>query len=272
MSWLGGGPTVPVLRFTGPIGMATPLRPGLSIATAAGAIERAFAFKRAPAVAVVVNSPGGSPVQSHLILARIRALAAEKEKRVIVFCEDVAASGGYMLALAGDEIYADTSSILGSIGVVSAGFGLDRFLERHAIDRRVYTAGEHKFALDPFRPERPDEVERLKALQREIHDWFIALVKERRASKLTREAADLFTGEIWTGRRAVELGLIDGIGELRAKMRELFGEKVRLKVVSSEGGWLKRRLGLVRGEGRPSLAEDALSALEARAMWARLGM
>jgi signal peptide peptidase SppA len=272
MSWFGGGPTIPVLRFTGPIGMATPLRPGLGIATTADAIERAFAYKRAPAVAVVINSPGGSPVQSHLIMRRIRALAAEKEKRVIVFCEDVAASGGYLLALSGDEIYADASSIVGSIGVVSAGFGFDRFLERHAIDRRVYTAGEHKFSLDPFRVEQPDEVERLRALQREIHDWFIALVRERRQGKLAREAADLFTGEIWSGKRAAELGLIDGIGELRAKLRELYGHRIRLKVIASEGGWLKRRLGLWAGAGSPSLADDALSAVEARSLWARFGL
>lgn len=269
MSWFGGGPTIPVLRFTGPIGMATPLRPGLSIATVAGAIERAFAIKRAPAVAVVVNSPGGSPVQSRLIFQRIRALAVEKSKRVHVFCEDVAASGGYMLALAGDEIYADESSIVGSIGVISAGFGLDRLIERHAIDRRVYTAGEHKMALDPFQPEKPEEIARLKALQREVHDGFIALVRERRGGKLYSPPDALFTGEIWTGKRAAELGLIDGIAELRGKMRELYGEKVRLKVIASEGGWLRRRLGMT---GSASLAEDAISAVEARLLWSRFGL
>src|SRR5215813_1278673 len=194
MRFFNRGPVVPVLRFTGPIGMVTPLRPGLSLATVAGAIEKAFNASKLPSVAVVVNSPGGSPVQSHLIFSRIRQLADEKEKRVYVFCEDIAASGGYFLALAGDEIYADPSSIVGSIGVISAGFGLDRLIDRFGIDRRVHAAGRDKGALDPFRPERPEDVALIKGLQRDVHDVFINVVKERRAGKLTGPEEELFSG------------------------------------------------------------------------------
>ena len=278
-------PTIPVLRFTGPIGMATPLRPGLSIATAAGAIEKAFSLSKTPAVAISINSPGGSPVQSHLIYKRIRQLAAEKGKRVYVFCEDLAASGGYFLALAGDEIYADPSSIVGSIGVISSGFGLDRAIEKLGIERRVYTAGIAKATLDPFLPEKPEDVERLKSLQRDVHDVFIGIVKERRGQKLGAPDAELFTGAFWSGPKAVELGLIDGLADLRGKMRELHGDKVRLKVVPMQsGGMLSRLRRMSDGFGLPvpetasgaalsmTFADDVLSAIEARALWQRFGM
>ncbi|MFO1172727.1 MAG: S49 family peptidase [Hyphomicrobiaceae bacterium] len=270
------GTTIPVLRFTGPIGVATPLRPGLSIATAAGAIERAFAEKSAPAVAVVINSPGGSPVQSRLIADRIRKLSEEKTKPVYVFAEDVMASGGYLMALCGEEIYADESSIVGSIGVITSGFGLDKAIEKLGIERRVYTAGTQKMSLDPFQPEKADDVERLKALQREVHDAFIGMVKERRGARLKGPDAELFNGAFWSGRRALELGLVDGLSDVRTKMRSLYGEKVKLKLVSGERGWLRRRLGLSHGDAYgigadPSLAEEALSAIESRALWARLG-
>jgi signal peptide peptidase SppA len=276
-------PTVPVLRFAGPIGMVTPLRPGLSLATAAAAIEKAFQLSRTPAVAVAINSPGGSPVQSHLIYKRIRQLAAETQKRVYVFCEDVAASGGYFLALAGDEIYADPSSVIGSIGVISAGFGLDKAIERLGIERRVYTAGLSKGSLDPFLPEKPEDVERLKALQRDVHDLFIGLVKERRGAKLQSPDAELFSGAFWSGPKAHELGLVDGLGDMRARMRELYGEKVRLRVVPLQAGGLLSRLRrsseqvvpgaemLPSGLGR-TLADDLISALEARALWSRFGL
>src|SRR6185437_8645427 len=185
---------VPVLRFTGPIGMATPLRPGLALASVAGAIEKAFSLSRLPAVAVVVNSPGGSPVQSNLIFRRIRQLAKEKDKRVYVFCEDIAASGGYFLALSGDEIYADPSSIVGSIGVISAGFGLDKVIDRFGIERRVHAVGKDKGALDPFQPERPEDVRRLAELQRDVHDTFIGIVKARRAGRLKGPEEEMFSG------------------------------------------------------------------------------
>ena len=205
MRFFNRGPVVPVLRFTGPIGMATPLRPGLALASVAGPIERAFSISKLPTVAVVVNSPGGSPVQSHLIFSRIRQLAAEKGKRVYVFCEDVAASGGYFLALAGDEIYADPSSIVGSIGVISAGFGLDKFIDRFGIQRRVHSSGKDKGALDPFQPERPEDVARLKELQRNVHDVFIGIVKERRARQADGAGGGAVLGHLLVRREGAGL-------------------------------------------------------------------
>jgi signal peptide peptidase SppA len=274
-------PTVPVLRFSGPIGMATPLRPGLALASVAGPIEKAFSLSKLPSVAVVVNSPGGSPVQSNLIFQRIRQLAREKEKRVYVFCEDVAASGGYFLALAGDEIYADPSTIVGSIGVISAGFGLDKLIERFGIERRVHTAGKDKGALDPFRPERPEDVALLKDLQRDVHQVFTGVVKERRAGKLNGPEEELFSGSFWSASKARELGLIDGIADLRSKMQELHGEKVRLKAVPLSAGGLLSRLRRfpsfehITHDGfafAPSFADDVISAIEARALWSRFGL
>ena len=279
MWFFGQGPVVPVLRFSGPIGMATPLRPGLSIGHAASAIEKAFELSKTPAVAIVVNSPGGSPVQSSLIFRRIRQLAEEKKKTVYVFCEDVAASGGYYLALAGDEIYADPSSIIGSIGVIFAGFGFDKAMQKLGIERRVYTAGENKDALDPFRPENPADIERIKNVQRDVHDVFIGIVKERRAGRLRGVDGELFSGAFWSGPKALELGLIDGISDVRSKMRELYGDKVRLKVVPLEKGGLLGRLRRSPSAGyeelrtgRLAFGNDLISAVEARSLWSRFGL
>ena len=274
------GPVVPVLRLSGAIGMVTPLRPGLSIATLAAPIEKAFTMSKTPAVAVVVNSPGGSPVQSNLIFRRLRQLGEEKGKKVYVFCEDVAASGGYFVAVAGDEIYADPSSIIGSIGVISASFGFDKAIEGFGIERRVYTAGENKGSLDPFLPEKADDIARLKALQRDVHDVFIGIVKERRAGKLAGPDGELFSGAFWSAARALEFGLIDGISDVRTKMREVFGEKVRLKAVPIEKtgllAQLKRWQGASSGgqDGGAGLAfaGDLVSALEIRALWSRFGL
>jgi len=280
MWFFGQGPVVPVLRFSGPIGMATPLRPGLSIGHAASAIEKAFELSKTPAVAILINSPGGSPVQSSLIFRRIRQLAEEKKKIVYVFCEDVAASGGYYLALAGDEIYADPSSIVGSIGVIFAGFGFDKAIEKLGIERRVYTAGENKDALDPFRPENPADIERIKNVQRDVHDVFIGIVKERRAGRLRGVDGELFSGAFWSGPKALELGLIDGISDVRSKMRELYGDKVRLKVVPLEKGGLLGRLRRSYSAtgyeelstGRLAFGNDLISAVEARSLWSRFGL
>jgi len=279
MWFFGRGPVVPVLRFSGTIGMVTPLRPGLSLGHCAQAIEKAFEMSKLPTVAVIINSPGGSPVQSSLIYQRIRQLAQEKSKTVYVFCEDVAASGGYYLALAGDEIYSDASSIVGSIGVISASFGFDKAIERLGIARRVHTSGEAKDALDPFQPERAEDVERLKALQRDVHDVFIGVVKERRAGRLKGADAELFSGAFWSGPRAMELGLIDGISDVRSKMRELHGEEVRLRLVPMGGGGLLSRFRKSSGvygykdltRGRLAFAEDLISAIETRAVWSRFG-
>jgi len=272
-----GQPVVPVVRLTGVIGFGTPLRPGLSLATVARSLDRAFATRNAPAVALVVNSPGGTPAQSHLIFRSIRDLAQEKGRRVIAFVEDAAASGGYMIACAGDEIIADPHSIVGSIGVVGGSFGFDKLIEKYGIERRIYTSGEHKAMLDPFLPENPDDVARLKKLQREIHDSFIALVKSRRGGKLNGPENDLFSGEYWTGTRGLELGLVDAIGDLRSVLRQRFGDKVVTPLISAERGWLGRRLAGVTGGALPQglaagLADDVISALEARALWARYGL
>jgi len=269
-----GNPVVPVVPISGGIGMSMPLRSGVSATSLEAQLVRAFAMKAAPAVAILINSPGGSAVQSHLIYKRIRALAAEKQKTVIVAVEDVAASGGYMIALAGDEIVVDASSIVGSIGVVFAGFGFQRLIEKVGIERRVHTAGEAKVILDPFQPEKEEDVARLKTLQREVHASFIDLVKSRR----TRLAADpeIFTGAFWSGERAVALGLVDRVGDLHAVLREKYGDKVELRTIGGEKGFLRRRLGL-SARGRDGLtpsaiAEAAIGVVEERLLWNRFGL
>ncbi|PWC54314.1 S49 family peptidase [Azospirillum sp. TSO22-1] len=272
--WRERGPVVSVVRLSGAIGAASPLRPGLSLETLAPLLERAFARKGQAAVALLVNSPGGSPVQSALIAKRIRDLAEEKTVPVLAFCEDVAASGGYWLACAADEIFADESSIVGSIGVVSAGFGLHDFIERHGIERRVYTSGDKKVLLDPFAPEREDGVAHLKAIQAEVHESFKAMVRARRGARLAGPDEELFTGAFWTGRRALGYGLIDGIGDARGVLRARFGEKVRFAVVHEPRPWW-RRLPVRSRFSSPwaaELADAALGAVEERALWARYGL
>ena len=214
-----GTAVVPVVRLSGVIGAVTPLRPGMTLAGVARTLERAFGMKQAKAVALVINSPGGSPVQSRQIYTRIRQLAAEKKLPVLVFVEDVAASGGYMIACAGDEIFCDPSSIMGSIGVVGGSFGFQELIRKIGVERRLYTAGEHKAMLDPFLPEDPEDVARVKALQREIHAIFIALVKQSRGARLKGADDVLFTGEYWAGETSVSLGLADAIGDLRSTLR-----------------------------------------------------
>jgi signal peptide peptidase SppA len=257
----------------------TPLRPGMSLAGVARVLERAFAMKNAKAVALVINSPGGSPVQSRQIYMRIRQLAAEKKLPVLVFVEDVAASGGYMIACAGDEIFCDPSSIMGSIGVVGGSFGLQELIKKIGVERRLYTAGEHKAMLDPFLPENPDDVARLKALQREIHAIFIALVKQSRGSRLKGTDDVLFTGEYWAGERSVSLGLADAIGDLRSTLRARYGDKVLTPVVAPPTGLLSGLLGrksagagtLGQLDGFAGLPDEVISALESRAIWAKFG-
>jgi serine protease SohB len=271
-------PIVPVVRLAGVIGFSTPLRPGLSLAGVARTLDRAFAIRRAAAVALSINSPGGSPVQSHLIFRRIRELADEHKRPVIAFIEDAGASGGYMIACAGDEVIADPYSIVGSIGVVGGSFGFDKLIAKIGVERRLYTSGEHKAMLDPFLPENPDDVERLKKLQRHIHEDFIALVKSRRGAKLQGPENDLFSGEYWTGQKAMELGLVDAIGDLRGTLRERFGDEVVTPLITAERGFLGRRiLGVAGSDAMQAaaglgLAEDLISALEARAIWARYGL
>jgi signal peptide peptidase SppA len=274
-----GTPVVPVVRLSGVIGAVTPLRPGMTLAGVARILERAFAMKNAKAVALMINSPGGSPVQSRQIYLRIRQLAAEKNLPVLVFVEDVAASGGYMIACAGDEIFCDPSSILGSIGVVGGSFGFQELIKKVGVERRLYTAGEHKAMLDPFLPEDPDDVARIKALQREIHATFIALVKQSRAGKLKGSDDVLFTGEYWAGDTSVSLGLADAIGDLRSTLRSRFGDKVLTPVIAPATGLLSSLLGrksagagtLASLDGFAGLPDELISALETRAIWAKFG-
>ena len=270
-------PTVSVIRLSGLIGQAGPLRSGMSLQALGPVIDRAFTDKRLKAVALAINSPGGSPVQSALIHQRIRSLAREKDVPILVFIEDVAASGGYWLACAGDEIYANDNSIIGSIGVISAGFGFVDLLEKIGVDRRVYTAGSRKSMLDPFLPEDPDDVARLRTIQQDIHGNFTDLVKSRRGRRLQESGVDLFSGEFWTGQKATELGLVDGIGEMRTVLRDRFGKNVRLKTVQIRKSWLKRRLGVSVGglEGDKlgfGIGAGLLAAAEERAFWARFGL
>src|SRR4051794_33097603 len=273
-------PVVPVVRLSGVIGAVTPLRPGMTLAGVAKMLERAFATRGAKAVALLINSPGGSPVQSRQIYLRIRQLAAEKKLPVLVFVEDVAASGGYMIACAGDEIFCDPSSILGSIGVVGGSFGFQELIRKIGVERRLYTAGEHKAMLDPFLPENPDDVARLKAIQREIHAIFIALVKNSRGSRLKGGDDVLFSGEYWAGESAVSLGLADGIGDLRSTLRSRYGDKVVTPVIAPASGMLSGLLGrrapgagqLAALDGIGGLPDGLISALETRAIWARFGL
>jgi signal peptide peptidase SppA len=272
-----GRAVVPVVRLSGVIGAVTPLRPGMSLAGVARMLERAFAVKNAKAVALVINSPGGSPVQSRQIYLRIRQLAEEKKLPVLVFVEDVAASGGYMIACAGDEIFCDPSSILGSIGVVGGSFGFQELIKKIGVERRLYTAGAHKAMLDPFLPENPDDVSRLKALQREIHDIFIALVKGSRGARLKGADDVLFTGEYWAGDTSVSLGLADAIGDLRSTLRARYGEKVQTPLIAPASGMLSGLLGrrspgaMSAWENTANLPEEVISALESRAIWAKFG-
>lgn len=256
-------PTVSVVRLSGVIGAGSRLGGEvLNDVSVAPMLEKAFRKGKPSAVALVINSPGGSPVQSSLIGARIRRLAEETDVKVYAFCEDVAASGGYWLACAADEIYVDPSSVVGSIGVISASFGFADLLEKHGVERRVHTAGEDKSMLDPFRPERAEDVERLKDLQRIIHGNFIDHVTSRRGSLLSEEG--LFTGEIWVGEKAVEVGLVDGVGHLIPFMKDRFGDKVQFNVQGQRKS-LMQRFGV-------RAASDVFGSIEEHALWSQFGV
>ena len=269
-------PLVTVIELAGVIGEVGAGRKGLTLKRLEKTLDAAFKPKDLKAVALAINSPGGSPVQSRLILNALRRLAKEKEVPVLAFIEDVGASGGYILALAGDELYADESSIVGSIGVISGGFGFHEAIRRFGIERRVYTAGENKSMLDPFQPENPEDIARLEKILLELHEQFIALVKERRDGKLADDK-ELFSGAIWTGPAATKRGLVDGTAQLGDFLRDRFGKDVRIKRVSPEGGSLLRKL-LSGGEASmpeiPALidADELIAAGERRAVWARYGL
>ena len=260
-------PTVSVVRLNGIIA-ARSVSSGVNLLKMARPLEQAFSQKGLKAVALDINSPGGSPVQSALLYRRIRALASEKEIPVVSFAQDVAASGGYWLACAGDEIFADANSIVGSIGVISGSFGLQSLMERIGIERRLHTAGDRKAFLDPFLPEKDRDVARLKALQSDMHDNFKQLVRTRREGKLKAPEDILFSGEFWTGGRALELGLLDGLGDLREIMRQRYGKKVRFRVFGHDSSWFRRRLGLgLTSRGADSWADQVLASVESRGGW-----
>lgn len=271
------GPVVGVVRLAGVISTSGPLRRGgLSLSGLADTLEKAFKLKRLGAVALAINSPGGSPVQSALIAKRIRDLAGEHDVPVVAFVEDVAASGGYWLALAADEIFVQPASIVGSIGVITAGFGFPELLERWGVERRVHASGERKGMLDPFKAENQDDIDRLKAIQADIHETFKHIVRTRRGKRLKGGEGDLFSGEFWTGQKAIDLGLADGIGDIRSVMRDRFGERVRLRLIGRRQSWLARKLG-----GAASLPEmggfadwpaQALASIEDRLAWHRFGL
>ncbi|CAM1639765.1 S49 family peptidase [Bartonella apis] len=263
---------IPVVRLQGMIMEASsPLRQTLSLSSCANALEKAFSDKEAPAVAISLNSPGGSPVQSRLIYRRIRDLAEEKHKRVLVFVEDVAASGGYMIACAGDEIFADPSSVVGSIGVVSASFGFPELLKKIGVERRVYTAGKNKVSLDPFQPEKKADVDHLKALQLEIHETFINLVKESRGSKLVDDP-NLFTGMFWTGRKGKELGLVDELSDLRSLIKQRYGHDAKMRLVSASRSLLGRKTPAISAGLVSSTVDGLIQSAEERALWQRYGL
>jgi serine protease SohB len=282
--WRSDIAVVPVVRLTGTIGFSTPLRPGLTLAGIAKTLDRAFAIRRARAVALVINSPGGSAVQSHLIFRRLRELADEKQLPIIAFVEDVAASGGYMIACAADEIVCDPASIVGSIGVIGATFGFPEAMKKLGIERRVYTAGESKSMLDPFLPEKEDDVRRLATIQTDIHRMFIDLVRSRRGVRLSGPDT-LFSGEYWAAATAKEFGLVDALGEVRSFLRARFGDKVAMPLIATERTLFGRRVPGISGASqhmldgaldgafnRTGIFEELLSAIEARSLWGRFGL
>jgi len=261
---------VNVLPLHGAIGESSRFSEALNMEGLEDKISAAFEGYNLKAVALEINSPGGSPVQSELIMRRIRALSEEKEIPVFAFAQDVAASGGYMLSLAGEEIYAHQASIVGSIGVIMAGFGFNKAIEKVGVERRVYTAGESKSTLDPFMPENKDDVAHVKDLQKDIHTFFKDMVKERREDKLKGTQKVMFSGKFWTGSEALKMGLIDGIGDIRSVCREKFGDKVKFQRMEKEKSFIKGLLGL--SARRSSVADDIARTLETKALWSRFGL
>ncbi len=260
---------IPHVRLTGIIGSGGRFKQGLELANQRDILKKAFSLKKISHVAISINSPGGSPVQSHLIYSFIRELADKKKVKVLVFAEDVAASGGYFIACAGDEIFANSSSIVGSIGVISASFGFKELIEKIGVQRRVYTAGKNKSTLDPFVEEKEEDVKRLKKIQLELHEDFIKIVQNSRGSKLKDpEKNNIFTGEFWTGKTALKLGLIDGIGNADQVLKEKFGEKVVIKNFEKRKGFLAKKL----SSSISNPIEKTINTLEEKSMWQKFGL
>jgi len=258
---------IPHLRLSGVIGNVGKFKQGIDFAGQEEIIKKAFSYKKASAVAVTINSPGGSPVQSHLIYKFIKELAKKNNKKVIVFAEDVAASGGYLIACAGDEIYANSSSIIGSIGVIYSSFGFKELIKKVGIERRVHTAGKNKSTLDPFLEEKSEDIERLKNIQLDLHKDFIKVVEDSRGTKLDKKSGiELFSGEFWSGRKAKELGLIDGIGNADQILKKKFGENVVVKKFEKSKGWLSKKL-----SSSETPMDQFINILEERSIWQRYG-
>lgn len=272
MFWKSRTPRVAVVRLTGVIASAGgPLRRGLNLDAVDPMLKKAFLMRRIRAVVLVVNSPGGSPVQSALIGARIRQLAKKHNVPVLAFVEDVAASGGYWLASAADEIYANAASVVGSIGVISAGFGFPQALEKLGVERRVYTSGKSKSMLDPFRPEKEEDVAYLKDLQSDIHQTFIDYVKARRGSRLAAPEGELFSGQFWTGTKALELGLIDGLGAMHDVLNDRFGDQLDLVAIQPKRQFLSFA-GPAGAAAGAAAADHLATHLDDRAHWQRFGL
>ena len=262
-------PVIPHVRLTGIIGSVGRFKQGIDLAGQQAILKKAFSYKKSKHIAISINSPGGSPVQSHLIYSYIRQLANKNKMKVIFFAEDVAASGGYFIACAGDEIYANSSSIVGSIGVISASFGFKELIKKIGIERRVYTAGKNKSTLDPFVEEKEEDVKRIKNLQLDLHADFIKVVKESRGNKLKDpEKNNIFTGEFWSGSKALKLGLVDGIGNLDQVLKEKFGENVVIKRFEKQKGFLAKKL----SSSLDSQIEKMIDYLEERNLWQKFGL
>ena len=268
LSFFKKKPVIPHVRLSGVIGSVGKFRQGIDFSSQQDIIKKAFSFKKAPAVAITVNSPGGSPVQSHLIYSYIRQLADKNKKKVLIFAEDVAASGGYLISCAGDEIYANSSSIIGSIGVISASFGFQDAIKKIGIQRRVYTAGKNKSTLDPFRDEKTEDIERLKKIQLELHSDFINVVKTSRGKKLVDpEKNNTFTGEFWSGSASLKLGLIDGIGNAEQILKKKFGDKIIIKKLEKQKSFLARKL-----SSRSDFVDEFLGIIEEKSLWQKFGL
>ena len=260
---------VPHVRLAGVIGSAGRFNKGIDLAGQREILKKAFSLKKITHVAISINSPGGSPVQSHLIYSYIRQLAEKNKVKVIIFAEDVAASGGYLISCAGDEIYANSSSIIGSIGVISASFGFKDLIKKIGVERRVYTAGKNKSTLDPFVEEKEEDVKRLKSIQLELHADFIKVVETSRGSKLIDpEKNNIFTGEFWSGSASKQLGLIDGIGNAEQTLREKFGEDVVIKKLEKQKGFIAKKL----SSSLDNQIDNIASVIEERALWQKFGL
>ena len=258
---------IPHIKLSGVIGNVGKFKQGIDFASQEEIIKKAFSIKKAPAVAISINSPGGSPVQSHLIHDQIRSLAKKNKKKVLIFAEDVAASGGYLIACSGDEIYANQSSIIGSIGVIYSSFGFTDLISKIGVQRRVYTAGKNKSTLDPFMEEKQDDIERLKNIQLDLHKDFIEVVENSRLDKLKKDSGiELFSGEFWSGRKAKELGLIDGIGNADKILKEKFGDDVIIKKFEKTKGWLSQKLSSSNNQ-----VDQLANILDERSIWQRYG-